>query len=211
MIPKSIKHVQLSGQIWSTAIDYGVNQLYLDVRDREKNSIEFVQLDLSSLKALTKAIDISWWSQLFSVSKGALYFIEYEDQSDPASKNHFVIDWKTEKRKKIEQVPKDKEHIKYPEIYEHGTEYHRTVADFLSLELPLSCEYLEWNDKIIISYYLRSGKVFERFLLLLKDGAKEWKITQDESMKGFSPGAFFVFKNQLIFIKDQNEVCVYTG
>jgi hypothetical protein len=211
MIPKSIKHIQLTDQVWSAAIDYQKGQLYLDVRNREKESIEIVCLDLSSFETQTKQVDVSWWSQLVSVSDGELYFTEYVDPADPTKKKHCSFDWKTGNQKEVEEIVVAGERTLLPIIYEHGSEHHQTVADFLSLELPLSCEYLEWDDKIIISYYLRSGKEFERFLLLLKDGTKEWKIVQDDSMKGFSPGAFFVFKNQLIFIKDQNEVCVYTG
>jgi len=157
-------------------------------------------------------VEIPWWSNLMLAQNDQLYFVEYPEANDPSKQSFFQLDFSTENRKSIRDLPKgDSLAVMYPQLYESGSAYFQTVASFLSLDLPLSCEYLEWNDKIIISYYLRSDDGFDRYLLVLRGGEKAWKIRQDVGMKGFSPGAFFVFKSQLIFIKDQNEVCIYGG
>ncbi|MEP1032750.1 hypothetical protein [Ekhidna sp.] len=210
MIPDSIKHINLQGQIWNSAIDESSGKLYLDVR-KENEEIVMIRLDLSSLKYDKKKVKHSRWTQLLSVYEDILYFVEYKDHQDPNLQEYFSLDWMSGEVKQIETIPVKGNHVLQPSIYEHGSDYYKTVAEFLALDLPLSCEYLEWNDKIIISYYLRSGNDYERNLLLLQNANKEWKVLQDSQMKGFSPGAFFVFRDQLIFIKDRNEVCVYTG
>lgn len=210
MITDSIRKISFKEKIWNAVIDGHSGQLYLDIR-ASNDEFELVRLDLSSLNSETQKVSYAKWTQLIGVNSETLYFIEYQDAHNPNQHVYFSMGWNSQSRKSIEQLPPFNSDIYYPSIYEYGSRYHKTVSDFLSLELPHSCEYFEWNDKIIISYYLRSGNAFDRYLLLLAHGVKEWKICQDTQMKGFAPGAFFVFQDQLIFIKDQNEVCVYTG
>lgn len=209
MIHESIKHIQVDGHIWSLAVDGANRHVFLDVRRDGNDSIQLIRLRMDDLKLEAKEVENPWWSKLIGVQDGKVQFVEYPDQNDPTRQKYFTLDWESLAKTYVEGVETG-ESLTHPFTYEHSSEYHQTVAEFLSLELPLSCEYLEWGDKIIISYYLRSGNGFDRYLLLLKDGAKQWKVTQDAGMKGFSPGAFFVFEDQLIFIKDRNEVCMYT-
>ncbi|MEO9481836.1 MAG: hypothetical protein ABJG47_00230 [Ekhidna sp.] len=209
MMPESIKHVVLGDHIWNSAIDEASGKLYLDVR-KGNETIELVQLDLSSMIYEEVKVEHSRWTQLLGAADGKLYFVEYIDHHNPNTQKHSALDWSSKEMKAVETMSSLSNSALHPAIYEHGSDYHKTVAKFLSLDLPLSCEYLEWKEKIIISYYLRSDNEFERHLLLLKNEEKEWRLCQDSRMKGFSPGSFFVFKDYLIFIKDQNEVCVYT-
>ncbi len=209
MVADSIKYVSFDGIIWNSVIESNTAMMFLEIR--KNNDVQLVRLDLSTLKFQTKSVDHSKWTQLVGAADDLLYFIEYQDENDPNKHEYFSISWDEDIRNSLEKIPEFSEKVKHPHIYESGSEYHKTVAKFLSLDLSLSCEYLEWNDKIIISYYLRSGNEFDRYLLLLRNEDKEFKVCQDKQMKGFSPGSFFVFKDHLIFIKDQNEVCVYTG
>ncbi|MEO1255006.1 MAG: hypothetical protein AAFY41_08985 [Bacteroidota bacterium] len=201
---------KLNGTIWGTVLDVVSKTLFVDSRNSSTKKMELTKLKIPDLEAETKPGIDSWWSQLIGAKDERLLFIEYQDQNDPNKYKHVELNWKNSEIKELHQdiiLPKD--FSKYPQVYEHNSAYHKTVIEFLSLDTPLSCEYFEWGDKIIISYYLRSDTGFERYLLVLKEGKKLWKVKQDHSMKGFSPGAFFVFQNQLIFIKDLNEVCIY--
>lgn len=210
MIPDSIKHITLPAKVWSLVIDHKTGKLFLDTRASNQKTV-LIQLDTSTLAYESKVVDHSRWTQLLAANNQLLYFVEYQDQNDPNLKAHFTLNWTTAGKSKVDQLPEFTTSALHPDMYEEGSAYFKTVCKFLALDLPLSCEYLEWNDKIIISYYLRSDNGFDRFLLLLQNGEKVWKICQDAGMKGFSPGSFFVLSDRLIFIKDQNEVCVYTG
>lgn len=210
MINDSIEHVAFEGKIWSVVVDEDYNKSYLDVRREGAKSIELVQLNLETLEYASRTVDHAWWTKLTAVKEGKLFFVEFQDQNDPNQMQNFSYDWDNGEYTPVNSFELNENFI-HPSIYEHGTDYHKTVAEFLSLELPLACEYLEWKEKIIISYYIRSDREFIRYLLLINEGEKVWKIQQDDQMKGFSPGAFFVFNDQLIFIKDRNEVCVYSG
>lgn len=211
MFPKSIKQISLEGSVWSSALDEEHECLYLEARKERDQAIIISRLNLKNLNLKSYIADIDWWSKLVGVKSSQLYFVKYLDQSDPTQQSYFCFEFEGEVKSDVDQLPEFSVEAKYPEVYEHGSDYFSTVSKFLLLELPVSCEYLEWQDKIIISYYLRSANGFDRYLLLLENGEKKWKLKQDEEMKGFSSGAFFVFENQLIFIKDRNEVCVYTG
>ncbi len=207
---ESINNTLLDGQVWSIAVDEEEKVLFIDTRQEQDEVIELNRLSLEDFQFESRIIDLPWWIKLQSAMSGDLYFTEYQDQNDPSQKRHFKYNWNT--NFKEDDVSLNLiENLVHPHVYEHGTEYHKMVSQFLSIDLPLSCEYLEWENKIIISYYIRSDKEFIRYLLLLEDGEKVWKISQDTHMKGFSPGSFFVFNDQIIFIKDRNEVCIYTS
>ncbi|MEO9873108.1 hypothetical protein [Ekhidna sp.] len=209
LLPTSVRSIKFDKNIWSSVLT-NANQLVLDIRNEEGTDIDIITLDIDSLVGESIPIEpINKWMKLIGIKNHQLYFIRYLDTNDPSSNDFLMFDPGKQLLEPVTQLPHFTEPAVYAQIYEHGSEYFKTVAEFLGLELPLSCEYLEWNDKIIISYYLRSDNGFDRYLLLLRDGMKEWKIKQDESMKGFSSGAFFVVGDQLIFIKDRNEVCVY--
>ena len=210
MIPDSVNRVFFPNKIWNAVLDETTGKMYLDTRN-ENSEIVLVQLDLATLKHEFFKVSHSKWTQLLGSASDLLYFVEYKNEKDPNLKAHFSLRWGTGEKKKLETIPAIDHTFFQPSIYEHGSDYHKTVSQFLSLDLALACEYLEWNDKIIISYYLRSDNAFKRHLLLLHNKEKVWKVCQDSQMKGFSPGSFFVFEEQLIFIKDQNEVCLYTG
>lgn len=211
MFPKSIRRMSIKGQVWGIIPETGSDSFFLEVRDETVKTCGIWKMDVLKGEVEQLKFKFDWWNKLIGVENDHLHFVEYLDQNDPTKQSFFSIELSSGEKNKREQAPKIETFFEHPNIYEHGSEYFKTVCDFLSLELPLSCEYLEWKNKIIISYYLRSDNGFDRFLLLLNDGEKEWKIKQDSQMKGFSPGAFFVHKDNLIFIKDRNEVCVYSG
>lgn len=185
--------------------------MYLETRDQNNQRAIIQRLKLSSLELQEVDISIAWWHKLLAAKGGLLYMVEYADKDDPTKQSLFCIDVENAQRKEVTILPDVMPGILEPQLYEHGGKHHKTVSDFLGAQLPLSCEYMEWEEKIIISYYLRSDIGFDRYLLLLNEGKKVWKMLQDGQMKGFSPGAFFVFNHQLIFIKDRHEICVYAA
>lgn len=207
---KTINSKVLGGTIYGSVTSTN-DVLVLDVRNVKDQKILYYEIDLKSMEVNKLEIEnTSWWMKLIGADANLLYFIKYTDRNDPNSQVTISITKSKNQIDEVLEIPYREDNIIQPSLYENGTEYHKMVSDFLGLELPLSCEYLEWKDKIIISYYLRFGNEFDRYLLLLDNGRKEWKLQQDHNMKGFSPEAFFVMNDQLIFFKELNEVCTYT-
>lgn len=141
-----------------------------------------------------------------------LYAKKYQNQHDPSSYLHLRYHLETGKSEEMRQAFAAEPHceISEPVVYPPETDHHQTIGSFLGLQLPLPCEYLETTDHIIISYYLRCEKGFDRFLLVIKEEKKSHKIHQDHDMQGFASGAFFLLKGQLVFVKNRNEICFYT-
>lgn len=198
------------GVIWDTIVSSESGDLILDVRDIEKQTVQYFKLSLESCEVTALQIGGgSWWSKMEAFD-GTLFTSEYQDKNDPNRKTYFK--WLDKGKADVShgEIPAIAVDAIKPSIYELGTPYHKTVSNFLSLEIPCSCEYLEIGNKIIMSYYLRSGKKLDRFLLLLEDGKKVIKEVQDSGVHGFAPGAFFAIDDKLLFVKNRNEICIHT-
>ncbi|GAB4237138.1 MAG: hypothetical protein Tsb0034_12110 [Ekhidna sp.] len=205
----SLPSATFDGVIWGLLVSDEGDKLLIDCRKQASKSIQLYLLDICSLKKEKMNIEIQWEEKPVGLGSDSLYLISYEDANDPNSFRYCSVNTNTGERKFIPEFSSNAPLVAEPFVYEHGSAYHKTVEKFLSMELPLSCEYHECGDKIIISYYLRSGKNYNRFLLCIEGGVKRWKVMQDTAMKGFAPGAFFVKDERVIFVKDQHEVCLF--
>lgn len=208
-LPIEIQSVSFKDMIWTMVIDESSHQLIIELRNEPDRVVSLVSLDPDKKEAENLRATLNWWDKLVMANCNEITLISYNDQHNPSDYEFYSIHRASGERTLLDRVPDIQTSAIVPQLYENGTPYHQTVSEFMSLELPLACEYLELDEYIIISYYLRSENSFDRFLLCMKDGEKVWKVKQDVGMKGFSPGAFFVLNQQLIFVRERNEVCFY--
>lgn len=103
-----------------------------------------------------------------------------------------------------------------PIQYLEGTEYFDTVKTFLSKQLNLkvisALEYLETEKNMVISCYVADGDSLDlaNFLIVFsKKGECLLKEEISSRVKGIGFDTFFVLRNNLIFIKDKNELVSY--
>ncbi|MEM6734904.1 MAG: hypothetical protein AAF620_02425 [Bacteroidota bacterium] len=209
-LPFDIRSTIFHHPIWSLLHLEKRNSLFVDCRDENKKRIEVYECNMESLISKKLEIEVSWLEKVVGFEEDMLYSLEYMNVDDPSLKVLKRTNMNTKKVEVIDTLPVLNRHIQEALLFKLDSKGHQTIADFLALELQLSCEYLEFTNNIVISYYLRSGDVFDRFLLLIKEGKKKWKVRQDHQMKGFSSGAFFVVEGKLVFVKDRNEVCIYS-
>ncbi|HEU5145686.1 MAG TPA: DUF4905 domain-containing protein [Chryseosolibacter sp.] len=101
-----------------------------------------------------------------------------------------------------------------PFQYEEGTEYFVTVKDFLHSRLGISpvasIEYLEINDLIIVSVFLKEKGLANYLYVLDANGGVLMEEKLGEDLKGIGLDTFFVFSDNLIFIKNKNELLSYS-
>ncbi|MEM6641391.1 MAG: hypothetical protein AAF616_00315 [Bacteroidota bacterium] len=204
-----IESIKLGYPIWTLVYNQSDQTMLADVREDKKQKIEVWKVFLEGLKKKRIKIKMTWWEKLFGAQGEYAYAIRYEDKDDPSRYKLLQYNIKKGDSSVIEEQPIIQNDILSPSLYDLDTAHHKTIADFLGLELVTPCEYLELNRYIIISYYLRSENGLDRFLLLLEGSEKRWKVKQDADMKGFAAGAFFVVKNQLLFVANRNEICSY--
>jgi len=208
-LPCEIQSVVLKNPIWRILYDKERDSLIVDHRSETSKKIDVVELALPSLKRKRIKLKMTWWENMIQIEGRMLFSIGYHDQKDPANYSIRKVNLETLTEEERSSLPKNINQVVEPSLYDLESDHHKTVASFLGLELLLPCEYLEFDDNIIISYYIRSENGFERYLLLIRDGSKAWKVRQDDLVKGFASGAFFVANNRLIFVRDRNEVCIY--
>ncbi|NQZ75765.1 MAG: hypothetical protein HRT61_06580 [Ekhidna sp.] len=204
----SVNSILVDGEVWGVFPLPGANALLLEVRKQNLKSVSIFLLDAKRLVSKMLPIKLNWWDRVLGSNSTHCFYVEYLDQKDPNSKAYYSVDLNTGDSEQIASTPEFPDAGIHPLVYDVESQHHKTVSEFLSLELPLPCEYLEWGNKIILSYYLRSNNGYDRYLLFLEGGNKKWKVQQDLLMKGFSYGAFFVVDDQLIFVKNKNEVCI---
>ncbi|MEQ9404441.1 MAG: hypothetical protein RIM99_12685 [Cyclobacteriaceae bacterium] len=195
--------------VWKIILSDCSDLLLIDVRNESVKQVTIFKFDLNTLDIRNLGVDILWWSNIEYYNDG-LFISEYQDKHDPNQKKYFLVNEIGKEEVSRTELPVKKNQMSCPVIYEEGSESFKIVSEYLNLDLPCSVEYLELDDKIIISYYLRSGKEFDRYILVLKEGQEKVHVIQDSGMKGFAAGSFFVLNDKLFFIKERNEMCIYS-
>ena len=210
MVQKTGFSYDFKDTIWNISVSKSdPSQLLIELRKEKEQTIEYQCLDFK--KQEVKSLNISnqdWWTQVEGYD-GEVYVSKYKDRTDPTNKVYLKIGKKGNQEVTEEEVNEIHVEVNEPVQYLAGTEHFQLVSDFLCIPIAEMCEYLEYGDKIIISYYLRLDKGFQRKLIILEEGKELFEATQDEQMKGIASGSFFVHDSTLFFIKERNEVFVY--
>ncbi len=202
--------ISIENPIWGMVYDNEGSKLIIDSRDEKTREIQLLELEIDPLNCKSIPVKLSWYERLLAIIDNELYAVKYEDQNDPSQFSFQKLNIISGAKSVVKSVPSFEVNLTEPSFFDVGTKHHKTVSEFLSIDLVFPCEYLEIENNIIISYYLRSEKGLDRFLLCIRDGENVWRIRQDHQMNGFASGAFFASNRRLFFVKERNEVCIYS-
>lgn len=94
----------------------------------------------------------------------------------------------------------------FPFHYHNETAYFQTVAIFLkkkfNLQIVQAVDYLEYDNFIIISYFYKTNDDLSNNLLIMnQSGEILFHQNLEKQLTGIGLDTFFVFKNQLLFVK----------
>ena len=94
----------------------------------------------------------------------------------------------------------------FPFHYQDEMAYFQTVAIFLkkkfNLQIVQAVDYLEYDNFIIISYfYDNAGDLMNNLLVLDHNGQVLFHQNIEKQLTGIGLDTFFVFKNELFFVK----------
>jgi hypothetical protein len=180
---------------------------YLDTNNPDKKGIlAYSASDLSQL----------WWVNDFSVSSVTASTLRGFSQKF-GLKEH-AVDMKT--GREVLTPPDDAivepHELLKPAQYLEGTEYFATVKTFLLKQLNLNVvsalEYLEFEKSMIISCYVAGNDSpdMANFLIVFsRTGECLLKEEISSRAKGIGLDTFFVLRNNLIFVKNKNELLSY--
>ncbi|RAV98306.1 DUF4905 domain-containing protein [Pseudochryseolinea flava] len=100
-----------------------------------------------------------------------------------------------------------------PVQYLEGTTHFNTVKTFLDRKLNLSVvsalEYFEYDDKILVSYYVTENGLANYLIVFDTKGTVRLHEKLDEHLKGIGLDTFFVLSGCVIFVKNREELVSY--
>ena len=90
-----LEKLNFEEQVTQVICDDSANALAIELRDKEKQKLKLLYLDLQTTEQWVVEDELSWWHQLQACSQGKLILNGFEDPSLPMSKGVFVFDAKS--------------------------------------------------------------------------------------------------------------------
>lgn len=198
---------QLPGNLFLSAI----NETHLAIESRDEQNVFFSVIDLANgeLVAELSPKSITPWHSLLAIQDEYLILQYFENKKNPDTLSHFSLNLTDEKLEEIELEDFENMTIRAPAIIPADSSEFETVKQFIGEEIVLGCEYDEFDNNIITSYYRQHSGDLTRHLMVLCDGEVNYHEIQDSNLKGFAPGSFFTCQNRLIFVREKTEINIY--
>lgn len=202
-----LKNFQLEEAWWvslSAAVaDKMIFTLYIETQNPDKKGI--LVYDIQPPKLV-------WWNNDFSLTSTAAETIT--GYSSKWGNREITLAVKTG-----EEVPNavgedtDLSVIFRPVQYSEGTPHFATVKTFLEQKLNLSAvgtfEYLEFDSRIFVSYYVRETGLANYLLIMDEAGEVLLHEKLDEQLKGIGMETFFVLAGCVFFVKNREDLVSY--
>jgi len=104
--------------------------------------------------------------------------------------------------------------VAYPFHFEEENSFFSKIQEYITVitgqKAVRMIEYLEKGDKVLISYYIyEEGKLSNYMLVADENGNKLLHENMRGELNGIGMDTFFVLKDQLIIIKNTNELQAY--
>lgn len=179
--------------------------IYLDTNNPDKKGI---------LAYASENLKLLWWNNDFSIA--SVLHGKVLGVSSKMGMKDVMLDLHSGKvlAEPWPEAPvKKEEAIARPSLYSEGTSYFNTVKIFLETRLNLlpvvALEYLEYDSKIFISYYIKEKDLANYLLVLSHAGELLLHEKLDESLKGIGQDTFFILSGCVIFVKNKRELISY--
>ncbi len=102
--------------------------------------------------------------------------------------------------------------LEYPGFISPDSNDFQTIVEYLNefgVQPVLGAEYFEVDENIILSYYVNSGRKFDRYICWLNSGNINLMHKIDEGMTGIAFESFLTFQNHLIFVENRSILKIY--
>jgi hypothetical protein len=103
--------------------------------------------------------------------------------------------------------------LQNPSHYTLENSYFEKISNFIEafteLKPEMALDYLEHNSKIIVSFYSKVGEKMVNYLLVVnEEGDVLYNEAIGAELNGIGLDSFFMFKEQLIFVKNKKELVI---
>lgn len=185
--------------------DKVVFTVYVDTNNPDKKGI--LVYSLADLQLI-------WWNNDFSLSAASEEYLR--GFKSKLGLQEVVLEISTGREIPSEHFPSDPPttSLRKPVQYNEGEAHYETVRNFLAdrfnFVATTALEYLQLEDKIVISCYSREGESLANYLFVLStEGNVLLKEKLDGPLKGIGFDTFFVLQGCLIFVRNKVELVSY--
>jgi hypothetical protein len=204
----NIQSYTFDAPIWNLVFHENENQLIAECRTTDR--INYYRIDLKDHTQEKLNLPAQgWMSRLEAFNSKHYVFKSWKDKSDPSNHQWIMLSVEDHSIQHKEFIPHQMNKLHYPHLITEGNEDYNLIKAFLEKSIVLDLEYYESEFGYIISYYVSNGDYFSRFIVHGNEKSTVFDEIQNKNMKGFSPDAFCVFNDQLIFVHEDQTVCVY--
>lgn len=111
-------------------------------------------------------------------------------------------------------LPGENKNLHYPFHYIETQPHFETVKQFIihytNTKPVQGCEYLEYKNLILISYYIQESSALANYLLVI-DGEGQLYLQEvlDTNLSQIGLGTFFIANDKLVLIKEKNQLISY--
>lgn len=117
-------------------------------------------------------------------------------------------------KSEMDPVLEDTTNLHYPFQYQPGENDYEMIKSFIQQEINVSpelgIEYLESEDYVFVSYYIKEEKAMANYLLVSDlNGTTHLNKKINTGSTGIGRDTFFIFERNLVFISNSNCLFVY--
>lgn len=204
-------------KIWNIRADEQF--LVLELRDEIKRKVYLASIDLSNgalLWCLASPIQ-TWWQSLAEVVDDTIQLVEFSSEQQPRILNNYYLSAKngTLIESNVGNVTHKKTNatIIQPIHYTEESRFFPAIFKFFyrlfNIDIQKAVDYLEFKDKIIISYYLYNNNSFSNYLLITN---KQQDVLLNEliaNSEGLGMTTFVVKPDILLYVKHKYQIHGY--
>ena len=197
----------LPGNLFASVVND--SQIIIESRTNEKKHFSTFDLKSGNLILETTSQTLTPWHSLVGIKNQYLIIQYFENKKNPDLASHFLYNQQTDEMMDELNYFSNTTQFSIPTLYLSESPDFPLFQQFIDQKIVLGCEYQEYGNKIIMSYYLQVSNEYIRRLRILVDRKAVYDEVQDYGLKGFAPGSFFTFKNRLIFAQNKKEFNIY--
>lgn len=198
--------------IGATATDGGIVVFHIYQDSQNPQNKNYFAVDVASQRQI-------WHSDTFQVMGiEGNDLLGFEKQKD--SREYKLISIKDKKeiplsKADIERLlPGENKNLRYPFHYIETQPHFETVKQFIiqytNTKPVQGCEYLEYKNLILISYYIQESSALANYLLVIDmEGQLYLQEALDKRLSQIGLGTFFIANDKLVLIKEKNQLISY--
>jgi hypothetical protein len=211
--------VQLSAPVWNLLALPDTPMVVMEQRDEIKRLASFSLYDYVDKKFLWQDVVLTekWWINLVRVTPEWIVLQVFESTENPDNTSLRFI---TVKEGRVVTDPPDEKHpahtndAEYPFQYLAGEPDFDTVKKFLTVKFDvtpvLGVEYLEYADRVFISYYVGNPAAYtNKLAIVTPQGNCLYEEEIGTNLRGIGINTFFISSGYLFFVKNKTELVTF--